>query len=310
MLLLHRPCQALFLPYLMSCLAIAGITFQLLCDVFATAISLSIIRRLLRWSLKRSNMSTSVRCETGGNTSDSPITPQQTNRDDDEREATELGPVQHGLSDTVVNPASIGATSASNVAETTPILGGVRSWWKHYIQLHVPHAECRDHLGMSDFDPIFVTDSRMWKAEQAQLTFATNAANERTFLAYQRTSLALSMLGIVTAQLFSLQRSVDPAHDPIFGYHTLGKPLAGLFQSAAIVVILIGGHRFWRQQMNMARGRVWAGGWEIWSIMGFMLLVSFLSLFPSDPFQESPSRTDISSCVAVTCVCVWSLDRL
>jgi len=86
------------------------------------------------------------------------------------------------------------------------------------------------------------------------------------------------MLGIVTAQLFSLQRSVDPEHDPIFGYHTLGKPLAGLFQSAAIVVILIGGHRFWRQQMNMARGKVWAGGWEIWSIMGFMLLVSSFPL--------------------------------
>lgn len=82
------------------------------------------------------------------------------------------------------------------------------------------------------------------------------------------------MLGIVTAQLFSLQRSSDPKNDPVFGYHALGKPLAGLFQSAAIVVILIGGHRFWRQQMNMARGKVWAGGWEIWTIMGFMLLVS------------------------------------
>jgi hypothetical protein len=117
------------------------------------------------------------------------------------------------------------------------------------------------------------------------------------------------MLGIVTAQLFSLQRSVDPAHDPIFGYHTLGKPLAGLFQSAAIVVILIGGHRFWRQQMNMARGRVWAGGWEIWSIMGFMLLVSFVSPFP-DPLSNPSSQTDTSFCVAVTCVCVWPLDRL
>jgi hypothetical protein len=85
------------------------------------------------------------------------------------------------------------------------------------------------------------------------------------------------MLGIVTAQLFSLQRSVDPKHDPIFGYRDLGKPLAGLFQSAAIVVVLFGGHRFWRQQMNMARGKVWAGGWEIWTIMGFMLLVSSFS---------------------------------
>ena len=86
------------------------------------------------------------------------------------------------------------------------------------------------------------------------------------------------MLGIVTAQLFSLQHSQHP--DPVFGYHALGRPLAALFQSAAIVVILVGGHRFWRQQMNMARGRVWAGGWEIWSIMAFMLLVShFLVLF-------------------------------
>jgi hypothetical protein len=114
------------------------------------------------------------------------------------------------------------------------------------------------------------------------------------------------MLGIVTAQLFSLQRSVDPAHDPIFGYRTLGKPLAGLFQSAAIVVILVGGHRFWRQQMNMARGRVWAGGWEIWTIMGFMLLVSFVSLIFSDPLSNPSSQTDTSLCRSYLCLCLAS----
>ncbi|KAG9532936.1 hypothetical protein KCU93_g588, partial [Aureobasidium melanogenum] len=169
----------------------------------------------------------------------------------DEREATELEPVQHVHQDTAVRSASTNATNTSGAGGEAPFLSSLRGWWKHYIQLHVPHADCRDHL-----------------------------ANERTFLAYQRTSLALSMLGIVTAQLFSLQRSPNPENDPVFGYHALGKPLAGLFQSAAIVVILIGGHRFWRQQMNMARGKVWAGGWEIWTIMGFMLLVSrFLSLF-------------------------------
>ncbi|KAH0009778.1 hypothetical protein KCU78_g10579, partial [Aureobasidium melanogenum] len=165
----------------------------------------------------------------------------------DEREATELEPVQHVHQDTAVRSSSTNATNTSGAGGETPFLISLRGWWKHYIQLHVPHADCRDHL-----------------------------ANERTFLAYQRTSLALSMLGIVTAQLFSLQRSPDPKNDPVFGYHALGKPLAGLFQSAAIVVILIGGHRFWRQQMNMARGKVWAGGWEIWTIMGFMLLVTFL----------------------------------
>ncbi|KAH0368390.1 hypothetical protein KCU65_g4012, partial [Aureobasidium melanogenum] len=166
-------------------------------------------------------------------------------KDVDEREATELGPVQHDNQDIAERSSPINATNTSGASGEAPYLSGLRRWWKHYIQLHVPHADCRDHL-----------------------------ANERTFLAYQRTSLALSMLGIVTAQLFSLQRSPDPENDPVFGYHTLGKPLAGLFQSAAIVVILIGGHRFWRQQMNMARGKVWAGGWEIWTIMGFMLLVS------------------------------------
>lgn len=89
------------------------------------------------------------------------------------------------------------------------------------------------------------------------------------------------MLGIVTAQLFSLQNS--PESDPGFGYHALGRPLATLFQAAAVVVILIGGHRFWRQQMNMARGTVWAGGWEITVIMSFMLIVS-PDLFRFCPF--------------------------
>ena len=118
------------------------------------------------------------------------------------------------------------------------------------------------------------------------------------------------MLGIVTAQLFSLQHSQHP--DPVFGYHALGRPLAALFQSAAIVVILVGGHRFWRQQMNMARGRVWAGGWEIWSIMAFMLLVShFLVLFQDVlPVLLRFTWTDISFTHAASRLCVRTLDRL
>lgn len=79
------------------------------------------------------------------------------------------------------------------------------------------------------------------------------------------------MIGIVTAQLFHLQRTESPHAS--FGYFALGKPLAALLQIAAIVVTAIGSHRFWRQQMNMSRGKVWAGGWEIYAIMGTMLLV-------------------------------------
>lgn len=79
------------------------------------------------------------------------------------------------------------------------------------------------------------------------------------------------MIGVVTSQLFSLQRAVVTL--PAFGYFALGKPLGALFQIAAMLVTAIGAHRFWRQQMNMARGRVWAGGWEVYAIMITMFLV-------------------------------------
>jgi hypothetical protein len=113
-------------------------------------------------------MSTSVRRESGVGTSDVQTTHQPINtRDDDEREATELGPVQRGPSGTVLSSASIGETSTSNVGGTPPILGGLRRWWKHYIQLHVPHADCRDHLGMSIPDLILLKGSHPHSARQS-----------------------------------------------------------------------------------------------------------------------------------------------
>ena len=93
-----------------------------------------------------------------------------------------------------------------------------------------------------------------------------NPALERTFLGYLRTSLALSMTGAIIAQLFRLQDTDVPA--PGLSYFRLGVPLAALFLSSAIFVVLLGAHRFWRQQSAMARGKVWAGGWEINAIMG------------------------------------------
>ena len=190
----------------------------------------------------------------------------------DEREATELGQLN---TVTQIQQDDNGITKADATRHRRlSKFDGSRQWWKHHIQLHVPHAACRDHLGMSC--PICLISTFGFSfgcLMRVEMHTDPRQANERTFLSYQRTSLALSMLGIVTAQLFSLQHSQHP--DPIFGYHALGKPLATLFQAAAIVVILIGGHRFWRQQMNIARGTVWAGGWEIYTIMAFILLVSF-----------------------------------
>ena len=80
------------------------------------------------------------------------------------------------------------------------------------------------------------------------------------------------MLGVVIAQLLRLERSISPS--PVFGFFITSKPLAGLFQGAALGVILLGAIRYLRQQSAMARGKVHAGGWEIFLIVGFLLLVS------------------------------------
>jgi len=96
-------------------------------------------------------------------------------------------------------------------------------------------------------------------------------ALERTFLGYLRTSVALSMTGIVIAQLFRLQHSYSP--NQTFGFYVAGIPLAGCFILAGMVVVVLGAIRFWRQQRAMVRGKVWAGGWEINVIMAGSILV-------------------------------------
>ncbi|KAK3709251.1 hypothetical protein LTR37_010989 [Vermiconidia calcicola] len=113
----------------------------------------------------------------------------------------------------------------------------VKRFWRHQIRISVPHVDCRDHLG------------------------------------YLRTSIALSMLGTIIAQLYRLQHHPNPSK--VFGYYVLSKPLSVIFQCAALAIVLIGGIRFWRQQSAMAIGKVHASGWELISIA----IGSFLLLF-------------------------------
>jgi uncharacterized membrane protein YidH (DUF202 family) len=80
-------------------------------------------------------------------------------------------------------------------------------------------------------------------------------------LAYLRTSLALSMIGVSAAQLLRLK-----------GGSGLGTALAAAFVSSSIVVLLCGAFRFWRQQSAMVKGKVWAGGFEM-VIIGIVCVV-------------------------------------
>ncbi|KAK7725988.1 hypothetical protein SLS57_003577 [Botryosphaeria dothidea] len=117
----------------------------------------------------------------------------------------------------------------------------VGRWWRRNVSVTVAASGMRDHLAL-----------------------------ERTFLGYLRTSIALSMTGVIIAQLMRFQHAPNP--DPRFGYYVLGKPLAVVFIVAAIIVVALGAIRFWRQQNAMVRGKVHAGGWEILAIMAGSLL--------------------------------------
>ncbi|EME79230.1 uncharacterized protein MYCFIDRAFT_143425 [Pseudocercospora fijiensis CIRAD86] len=156
---------------------------------------------------------------------------------DDEREAQELHQVASEPRERISRILSPGTTAQESW------FGPVKNFWRHHVRIDVPHVDCRDHL-----------------------------ANERTFLGYLRTSVALSMLGTMIAQLYRLQHSPKP--NPVFGYFVLGKPISAILQCMALCMLLLGAIRYFRQQAAMARGRVYAGGWEMWVIVGGMSLVS------------------------------------
>ncbi|KAK7540788.1 uncharacterized protein J3D65DRAFT_253531 [Phyllosticta citribraziliensis] len=139
----------------------------------------------------------------------------------------------------------------------------VQRWWKRHVSVTVEVKGMRDHLAL-----------------------------ERTFLGYLRTSIALSMTGVILAQLFRLQHSLHP--DAHLGFYVLGIPLASTFIACAIAVALLGAFRFWRQQSAIVRGKVLAGGWEVLVIMvGSLLLTTgvFILLVLVDVRREGDSTS-------------------
>lgn len=75
------------------------------------------------------------------------------------------------------------------------------------------------------------------------------------------------------AQLFRLQSSQSTRFD----FYTVGIPLSVTFQGCAVLVAFMGAFRFWRQQNAIARGKVFAGGWELNCIGLLALAVSLFS---------------------------------
>jgi len=88
------------------------------------------------------------------------------------------------------------------------------------------------------------------------------------------------MIGVTVAQLYRLQHTEHP--NSVFGYFVLSKPVASMFQCAALGTALLGAVRFFRQQSAMAIGRVHAGGWEVFTIGFFVFFVRHV------PLRECP----------------------
>ncbi|KAL8810078.1 MAG: hypothetical protein Q9200_002874 [Gallowayella weberi] len=87
-------------------------------------------------------------------------------------------------------------------------------------------------------------------------------ALERTFLAWLRTSLAFASIGIAITQLFRLNTTIsrreglepkDPGDTPHL--RQVGKPLGATFMGIAIVVLLVGGRRYFESQYWIIRGK-------------------------------------------------------
>ena len=112
-----------------------------------------------------------------------------------------------------------------------------------------------------------------WSSWNHSYLYFSLVALERTFLSYLRTSLALSMLAVVIAQLFRLQHSEAPSKT--LGFFVLGIPLACVLIVAAMLVQVLGTIRFWRQQNAILRGKVHVGGWELNAIGVTVFTVRF-----------------------------------
>ncbi|KAK0515731.1 hypothetical protein JMJ35_001765 [Cladonia borealis] len=103
-------------------------------------------------------------------------------------------------------------------------------------------------------------------------------ALERTFLAWLRTSLAFASIGIAITQLFRLNTTINerdglvPANpDGTYRLRQVGKPLGATFLGIAIVVLLVGGRRYFESQYWIIRGKFPAS-------RGSIFLVTFIAM--------------------------------
>ncbi|ERS95511.1 hypothetical protein HMPREF1624_08027 [Sporothrix schenckii ATCC 58251] len=108
-------------------------------------------------------------------------------------------------------------------------------------------------------------------------------ALERTFLAWLRTSLAFTSIGIAVTQLFRLNTSTDGSNNNNnnSGFHRLrnvGRPLGTAFLGISVLILFLGYHRYYQSQQWILKGKFPASRGTILlvSLVAFALMVTSL----------------------------------
>lgn len=110
-------------------------------------------------------------------------------------------------------------------------------------------------------------------------------ANERTFLAWLRTSLSFITIGIGITQLFRLNDPVDETPSPLLmevfesktpSIHQYGKPLGTIFVILGIVTLIIGANRYFTVQAMLINNKFPA---TRLGILSLIILIALIIIF-------------------------------
>ncbi|KAG9063030.1 hypothetical protein KI688_004630 [Linnemannia hyalina] len=113
-------------------------------------------------------------------------------------------------------------------------------------------------------------------------------ANERTYLAWLRTSLSLITVGVAVTQLFRLQTS-DPAHaNQLIRVSEMGRPLGGSFIALGMLFLWLGTSRYFHNQSVLSYGQFPASRGSV-ILATVTILAILIACFIIVLLQERPS---------------------
>ena len=127
------------------------------------------------------------------------------------------------------------------------------SWWKDLmdkygtVELENKGSVARDHLALG-------MPLHLLSAVHGLTMYA-----ERTFLAWLRTSLAFASIGIAITQLFRLNTTIsqreglEPKKGGSYHLRQVGKPLGATFMGIAILILIVGGRRYFESQVRISQ---------------------------------------------------------